>query len=113
MIRKVGDHHKLLVIIVKKGLSSRVIRACKKGGSEGATVIQGRGTGIHDTGSIFGVKLEPEKDLILCLCDNEIAEKVLSKVRAAVRLDRPGTGVAFLLNSRSITGIAHLLDRDE
>lgn len=112
MIEKVGDQFKLIVIIVKKGLSKRVIQACKKAGAEGGTIIQGKGTGTHETGTILGVHIEPEKDIILCLATNELTDKVLSKVKAAVRLDKPGTGIAFIVNSKSITGIAHLLDKD-
>jgi nitrogen regulatory protein P-II 1 len=113
MVKIVGDDFKLIVIIVKKNLARRVVKACKKAGAEGGTVLPGRGTGTHDTGSIFGVQVEPEKEIILCLSPNELVSRVLSKVRAAARLDKPGTGVAFVLNSKSICGIAHLLNQSE
>ncbi len=113
MVRVVGDDFKLIVIIVKKNLARRVVKACKKAGAEGGTVLPGRGTGTHDTGSIFGVKVEPKKEIIFCLAQNEIVSRVLSKVRASVRLDKPGTGIAFVLNSKSICGIAHLLDQSK
>jgi nitrogen regulatory protein PII len=110
MVRVVGDDFKLIVVIVKKNLSRRVLRACKKAGAEGGTVLPGRGTGTRETGSIFGVKVEPEKDIVFCLTPNEIVSRVLSKVRAAARLDKPGTGIAFVVNSKNICGIAHLLN---
>jgi len=110
MVRLVGDNFKLVVVIVKKDFSRRVIKACKKAGAEGATILPGRGIGKHDTGSIFGVEVEPEKDIILCLTPNSLTNKVISKVRAAVRLDRPGTGIAFVINSKNICGIAHKLN---
>lgn len=112
MVDIVGDEFKLLFIIVKKNLSRRVIKAVKKGGAEGGTVLLGRGTGTHDSGSIFGVKVEPEKAIILCLVPDELVDRVISKVRAAARLDKPGTGIAFVVNSKSICGIAHLLNKD-
>lgn len=110
MVKIVGDEFKLLVVIVKKNLSRRVIKACKKAGAEGGTVLPARGTGTNESGSIFGVTVEPEKDVVLCLVPNNIVEKTISKVRAAARLDRPGTGVAFVINSKKICGIAHLLN---
>ncbi len=112
MVEIVGDEFKLLFIIVKKELSRKVIKAVKKGGAEGGTIIQGRGTGTHDTGSIFGVKVETEKAVILCLVPDDLVDQVISKVRAAARLDKPGTGIAFVVNSKSICGIAHLLNKD-
>lgn len=112
MIKIVGDEFKLLFVVVKKNLSRRVIKAVKKGGAEGGTVLHGRGTGKHNTGSFLGVKVEPEKAIILCLIPDELVDRVISKVRAAVRLDKPGTGIAFVVNSKNICGIAHLLDKD-
>lgn len=110
MVKLVGDEFKLIVIIVKKNLARRVIKACKKAGAEGGTTLPGRGTGSRERGSIFGVAIEPEKDIILCLAPDEIVQKVISKVRAAARLDKPGTGIAFVVNSKKICGIAHLLN---
>lgn len=39
-------NHKLLVTIVKKGLSQKVIKASKQAGAEGGTTIPGKGTGL-------------------------------------------------------------------
>jgi len=112
MIEKVGDKFKLIVIIVRKNLSRDVVKACREAGAEGGTVFQGRGTGKHESGSLLGIKIEPEKDVILCLSADIIVDEVLAKVTKAVKLDVPGTGIAFVVNSRSITGIAHLLEKD-
>jgi nitrogen regulatory protein PII len=110
MIEKVGDHYKLIIIIIKKGLSRRVIQACKRAGAEGGTVLHGRGT--QQTSNFLGITIEPEKDIILCLAKNEIVDRILSKTRAAARLDKADTGIAFVINSKSITGIAHLIEKD-
>lgn len=112
MVKIVGNEFKLIIIIVKKNLGRRVIRACKKAGARGGTVLAGRGTAGRSSNSFLGITVEPEKDIILCLAPESIVKKVISKVRAAARLDRPGTGVAFVINSKSICGIAHLLNDD-
>ena len=112
MIETAGDKFKLLIVIVKKNLSRTVIQACKDAGAEGGTVLTGRGTGTHETSSIFGVKVEPEKDIILCLTPNPIIDDVIDSVTNAAKLNEPGTGIAFVVNSKSICGIAHLLDDD-
>lgn len=112
MIETAGDKFKLLIIIVKRNLSRKVIKACKKAGAEGGTVLTGRGTGTHETSSIFGVKVEPEKDIILCLTPNMIINDVIEGVTKSAKLNKPGTGIAFVVNSKNICGIAHLLDDD-
>ena len=112
MIETAGDKFKLLIIIVKKNLSRKVIKAAKKAGAEGGTVLPGRGTGTHETSTIFGVKVEPEKDIILCLTPNMIVNDVIESVTKAAKLNKPGTGIAFVVNSKSVCGIAHLLSDD-
>lgn len=112
MIETAGDKFKLLIIIVKKNLSRKVIKACKKAGAEGGTVLPGRGSGTRETSTIFGVKVEPEKDIILCLTPNMIVDDVIKSVTKAAKLNKPGTGIAFVVNSKSICGIAHLLSDD-
>lgn len=112
MVKLVGDKFKLLVIIVKKNLSRKVVKACKKAGAEGGTVLNGRGTGQNEKNSFFGIKVEPEKDIILCITPNEIVDDVISAAEKAAELDQPGTGIAFVINSKNICGIAHLLDDD-
>ncbi len=112
MVEKVGDDFKLIIVIVKKNLSRRVIKACKKAGSEGGTVFSGRGTGTNENGNILGITVEPEKDIILTLVPNDLVDRVISKIRAAARLDKPGTGIAFVINSQKVCGIAHMLDKD-
>lgn len=112
MIEKVGDQFKLIVIIVKKGLSRDVIKACKEAGAEGGTVIQGKGIGTNEAGSLFGIKIEPEKNIILSLVKNSDVNSVLQNITKVAELDKPGTGIGFVINSRSITGIAHLLEKD-
>jgi nitrogen regulatory protein P-II 1 len=110
MVKLVGNNFKLVVIIVRKNLSRRVINACKRAGAEGATTFSGRGTDNREAGSILGVKVEPEKDIILCLTPDDLTHKVISKVKAAARLDKAGTGIAFVINSKNICGVAHKLN---
>ncbi len=109
MIKTAGDDFKLLVIIVEKKITRKVIKACKKAGAEGDTVIRGRGTGLHDPGSIFGVKVEREKSIILILVPDTYADSVLDAATNTAKLNEPGTGIAFMLNSKSICGVSHLL----
>lgn len=109
MIKTVGGDFKLLVIIIDKSITRKVIRACKKAGAEGDTVIRGRGTGIHDPKSILGVKVEPEKGIIFCIVPDKLADNVITAATKAAKLDKPGTGVAFMLNSNTICGVAHHL----
>jgi nitrogen regulatory protein PII len=52
--------------------------------------------------------IEPEKEIILILVPNQLAEEVLNAVRIAGNLDKPQKGVAFVLEVAKVTGICHL-----
>jgi hypothetical protein len=45
----------LIVTIVKKGWGDEVIKASRKAGAHGGTILFGRGTGIHENKSILGL----------------------------------------------------------
>lgn len=102
--------YELIVTIVNRGFSERVIEASKQAGAEGGTIFFGRGTGIHETKRLLGIPIEPEKEIVLTAVPKEISSKVLSAIMAAARLDQPGTGIAFVIELKKIAGIFHLLE---
>ncbi len=102
-------NYKLIVTIVMKGMAKKVVSASKKAGAEGGTTLLGRGTGINEMQKMFGICIDPEKEIVFTLIPAAKADVVLSAIEKAAQLDKPGYGVAFVLNTRSIAGIAHLL----
>lgn len=110
MIEKINKKQKLLVSVVKKGLGTTVVEASKKEGCEGGTILPGCGTSSREESSFLGLSFNPEKEVILSVLDEEIAYKAIQKITKAANLDKPGNGIAFILNLQSITGIAHLLE---
>ncbi|MEW6032981.1 MAG: P-II family nitrogen regulator [Bacillota bacterium] len=105
--------HDLIVTIVRKGWSERIVKASKEAGAEGATILHGRGTGIHEMKVLFGLPIEPEKDIVLTIIPEEKTEQVLAAIIEAGELERPATGIAFVLPVKKAVGIVHLLHREE
>ena len=99
----------LIVTIVKKGCAEKIIQASKEAGAEGATVIFGRGTGIHEQKKLLGIPIEPEKEIIFTIVDESITEPVLNAIIKAGRLEEPATGIAFVLDLKKVVGVVHLL----
>lgn len=67
------------------------------------------GTGIHENAKLFGITIEPEKEIVLTLIDRTKTKKVLDAMTNALELDKPGRGVAFVLAVEKVAGICHLL----
>lgn len=101
----------LIITIVNKGKSEKVVEASRRAGAEGGTILFGRGTGINEKAKLFGITIEPEKEIILTLIDREITEKVVEAITEDVELNKPGKGIAFVLEVESIAGICHVLNK--
>jgi len=98
----------LIVTIVNDGFSEEVVDAARAAGAEGGTIIHGRGTGIHENAKLFGMSIQPEKEIILTLVPANKTEQILEAINKAVKLDRPNTGIAFVLGVEKAYGICHL-----
>lgn len=105
----INKEHKLIITIIKKGQAKKVIKASKRAGAEGGTIIFGRGIGIHENKSFLGIPIVPEKEIIFTLIKTEICDRVLSAIEEEANLSCPGKGLAIVIGTKTTTGIAHLL----
>lgn len=103
----------LIVTIVKKGWADQVMQAARNAGSEGGTVLMGRGTGIHEMQSFLGIPIEPEKEIVLIVVEPDQTDRVLEAISGAAELDLPGRGIAFVLPISRVAGRVHMLRKKE
>jgi nitrogen regulatory protein P-II 1 len=101
--------HDLIVTIVRKGCTERIISATKDAGAEGATIIPARGTGIHEQKKLLGIPIEPEKEIIFTVVQEEKTKIVLDAIIKAGCLNKAGTGIAFVLELKQVVGVVHLV----
>ena len=97
----------LIVTIVRKGWGDRVIEASIKAGASGGTIIFGRGKGIHEQQKIMGICIEPEKEVVLTVIRRDKEDAVLGEIIKAAELDKPGTGIAFVIPVEKVAGMVH------
>jgi nitrogen regulatory protein PII len=98
----------LIVSIVRKGWGNIVLEASVKAGATGGTVLLGRGIGINEKESIFGIPIEPEKEIILTLVQESEVEMILQEIIRAAELNRPGHGLAFVVPVGKVLGMPHV-----
>lgn len=97
--------HKAIFTIVDRGLAEEVIEASLSAGAEGGTVIDARGSGIHERNVLFSVPIEPEKEIVMILIGEDKEEKVIASIREALHIDEPGKGIMFVINVNKTSGI--------
>lgn len=100
----------LLIIIVKKGNSKLVVDVAMKEGAQGSTVINGRGSSVHETNKIFGVPIEPEKEIILIVVDKSQTNIILDKINEEAELEKPGKGIGFAIDVERVAGFGEIVN---
>ena len=98
--------HEAIFCIVNSGYSDVVMEAAKKLGASGGTVINARGTAPKDAESIFGITIEPEKEIVMILVPANIKDDVMHALYKEVGLDTAGQGIAFSVPVDGVVGIA-------
>lgn len=99
----------LIVSIVRKGWGSTVLEAALKAGARGSTVLFGRGAGINEHEKIFGMSIEPEKEIVLTVVYSDRIETILDEIVRAADLNDTGRGIAFVVPVDRVVGVAHFM----
>jgi len=94
---QVGDKmYQSIIAIVERGHAESVIDAATQAGSRGGTIINARGSGIHETSKLFAMEIEPEKEVVLIIAQKDHTEKIVKAIREQAHIDDPGRGIIFV-----------------
>lgn len=91
--------------IVDKGNAEEVVHVATKAGAKGATIINARGSGIHETSKLFNMEVEHEKEIVLILAEHSILKDIVSSIRENFNVDEPGKGIVFVQEVHQTMGI--------
>ena len=97
--------HEVIFCIVNAGFTDAVMDAAKKFGARGGTVIRARGTANTEAETLFGISIQPEKEIVMILVDSAIKNDILHALYTAVGLNTPGQGIAFSLPVDQTVGL--------
>lgn len=92
-------------IIVDKGNAENVVDAAMLAGAKGGTIINARGSGIHETSKIFSIEIEPEKEIVLIISKKEETDKIVDTIREKINIDVPGNGIIYVQELNSVYGL--------
>ncbi|MCZ7642877.1 MAG: P-II family nitrogen regulator [Pseudorhodoplanes sp.] len=94
----------MIVSIVRRGWGNTVLEATVKAGATGGTVLLGRGVGVNEKDSIFGIPIEPEKEIVLTLTHDGQNDAILQEIVKAAELNQPGRGSHSSCRSKKSSG---------
>ena len=104
--------HEVIFCIVNAGFSDAVMDAAKEFGARGGTVIRARGTANSESEKLFGITVQPEKEIVMILVNSEIKNSILHALYRAVGLNTLGQGIAFSLPVDNVVGLSSAI-KDE
>lgn len=98
------SHMKALFIIVNAGFADDVIEIARCAGAGGATILNARGEGPrHEV--FMGITVDSEKEIILCLVEEEISEKIMVAVKEKAGIRTPKHSICFTMPVEKIIGV--------
>lgn len=102
---------KLVLAPVKTHKTDPIVDAAKAAGATGATIIAGRGTGMREALTFFGLALEDQTDIVMFLLEEHLVKPVLQAIKTAGEFSNPGTGIAFVLPVEQVIGMESQIER--
>lgn len=96
----------LIICIINTGFSDLVMNAAKKEGARGGTIVHARGTGNKEIEKLFGISIQPEKELVMIVVAKDIKDEVLKAIYKEAGLETPGHGIAFSLELDDVVGLS-------
>jgi len=96
---------KVILAMVNEKYQDNVIESAKSAGATGVTILNARGEGIHSQKSFLGLTMETQKDMLLFLVEDFIANNIMEAIYEAGQLSEHGNGIAFSLSVDRAIGL--------
>lgn len=96
---------KTIFIVVNAGFSNDVIALARKAGAHGATIINARGeSATHHM--FMGITIDSEKEILLCLAEEDVADRVMDILKEKAGQDTPAHSVCFTMPVDRVLGLS-------
>lgn len=98
-----SNTHQLINVIVNKGYAEDAMAAARKAGAGGGTIIGARGTAKEDDAAFFGMKIVPEKEMLMILVPSEKKDSIVASIKSLPCFSEAGSGIIFCNEAQDFT----------
>ena len=98
--------HQVIFTILDKGKAEDAMKIASEAGAHGGTIINARGSGIHETQMIFQMAIEPEKEILMIVSDIEKTEAIVEAIKIKMEIEKPGNGIIFVQDVKNAIGLS-------
>jgi nitrogen regulatory protein PII len=103
---------KLITAIVQRGKADDPVQAAIDAGAQGATIVFGRGQGIRERLGLLGLAVQPEKEIVYIVVEEELLDRVLTAMIKTGHLDQPGVGFIYVTPVERTVGLLQAEERE-
>ncbi len=104
---------KMIVVFTEDDETDAIMKAARKAGATGATVINNaRGEGLEKSKTFLGLTLETQRDVLLFLVEEHLSRHILEEIAKIGKFEeRPGSGIAFQIDVEDAVGVTRQVNQ--
>lgn len=95
---------KALFIITNAGYADGIVKLLRESGAKGATILNSRGEDTMHR-SFMGIAIDSEKELIVCVVDEETALKAMKSIKEKMGMETTSNSVCFTMPIDTLVGM--------
>lgn len=95
--------YQMINVIVNKGYAEDAMAAARKAGAGGGTIIGARGTAKEGDAAFFGMKIVPEKEMLMILVPAEQKDAIVQAIKELPCFAEAGSGIIFCNEAEDFT----------
>lgn len=95
--------YQMINVIVNKGYAEDAMAAARKAGAGGGTIIGARGTAKEGDAAFFGMKIVPEKEMLMILVPSDKKDAILQAITTLPCFAEAGSGIIFCNEAQDFT----------
>ena len=105
--------YRCIFAIVNNGFSETVMETARACGAKGGTILHGRGTISKEAEKFFNVTIQPDKEIVMILAQNELIDNILQGLYKAIGFSTEAQGIAFALPVDDVVGLGDKENKKE
>lgn len=96
----------LIYAVVPSGKVGEVIRAAEAAGSQGGTIIHGKGIG-RTPKRFFNFEVEPMREIVMIIVEESKYKDVSQSIYSQLDMDKEGMGIVFAEPLDQVAGLVN------
>ena len=95
----------IVIAIVSETLEDTAIDVAKANGAGGVTLLKGRGIGLNEHKTFFGLTYERSESVLLFILEKRTSVKVIKALTRELKLEEQGNGLVLTIPIEHLAGI--------